>query len=411
MAPTTTPAPTPEPLAALTMTRPSGQRTVLIAPDSFKGSLTSVAVARALADGWLRARPRDAILLAPLADGGEGTIDAIAASGGWQTLPAHARDPLGHPIDARFLRDGERGVVELAEASGLSRVPSDQRDALAASTFGTGLLLAAAIGLGVRHIVLGVGGSATTDGGSGLLLALGARFFDAGGGEVPPGGGGLADLARIELGELSEVLGDVDLMIASDVTNPLLGDDGAAATYGPQKGASAADVTWLDANLARYADLLEAATDTAVRDRPGAGAAGGTTFGLLAIASHFRSLEVRPGVELIMELTGFDAALADADIVLTGEGRIDRQTAFGKTALGVARRAHRAGVHCIAFGGGVEPEGAAALLELGTIAVPVIDGPTSLEDAMVAGAAPLERAAERVARLLSLTDSAPEVQA
>ncbi len=315
--------------------------TVLVAPDSFKGSLTSVAVARALADGWLRARPGDAILLAPLADGGEGTIDAISASGGWQTLPAHARDPLGHPIDARFLRDGERGVVELAEASGLSRVPADQRDALAASTFGTGLVLAAAIGLGVRHIVLGVGGSATTDGGSGLLLALGARFLDAGGGEVPPGGGGLADLAHVELGELSEVLGEVDLVIASDVTNPLLGDEGAAATYGPQKGASAADVAWLDANLAHYADLLEAATDTAVRDRPGAGAAGGTTFGLLAIAIAFRSLEVRPGIDMVMELTGFDAALADADIVLTGEGRIDRQTAFGKTALGVARRAHR----------------------------------------------------------------------
>jgi glycerate kinase len=376
--------------------------TVLVAPDSFKGSLTSVAVARALADGWLRARPGDAIRLAPLADGGEGTIDAIAASGGWQTLPAHARDPLGHPVDARFLRDQDRGVVELAEASGLSRVPADQRDALSASTFGTGLVLAAAIGLGVRQIVLGVGGSATTDGGSGLLLALGARFLDAAGDEVPAGGGGLADVARVELDELSEVLGEVDLVIASDVTNPLLGDEGAAATYGPQKGATAADVAWLDANLAHYADLLEAATETSVRDRPGAGAAGGTTFGLLAIASHFQSLEVRPGIDMIMELTGFDAALADTDIVLTGEGRIDRQTAFGKTALGVARRAYQAGVPCIAFGGGVEPEGSAALHELGAIAVPVVDAPIALEAAMAAGAAPIERAAERVARLLSV---------
>jgi len=403
-APEPGPAPMPDPDSAPTPDRHRGL-TVLIAPDSFKGSLSSVAVARALADGWLRARPMDEVRLAPLADGGEGTIDAIAASGGWQALPAHARDPLGHPIGARFLRDGERGVLELAEASGLSRVPADQRDALAASTFGTGLVLAAAIGLGVRHIVLGVGGSATTDGGSGLLLALGARFLDALGGEVDPGGGGLADLARVDLSELSDVLSEVDLVIASDVTNPLLGDEGAAATYGPQKGASAADVTWLDANLAHYADLLEAATGRSVRDVPGAGAAGGTAFGLLAIADRFRSLEVRPGIDLVMELTGFSEALADADLVLTGEGRIDRQTAFGKTALGVARRARDAGVPCIAFGGGVEPEGSAALLDLGAIAVPVVEAPISIEAAMAAGAAPIERAAERVARLMTLTNS------
>jgi glycerate kinase len=376
--------------------------TILVAPDSFKGSLSSVAVARALADGWLRARPMDEVRLAPLADGGEGTLEAIAASGAWQTLPAHSRDPLGHPISARFLRDGDRGVVELAEASGLSRVPAGERDALAASTFGTGLILAAAIGLGVRHIVLGVGGSATTDGGSGLLRALGARFLDASGGEVDPGGGGLADLARVDLGELSEVLPEVDLVIASDVTNPLLGDDGAAATYGPQKGASAADCAWLDANLGTYADKLEAETGRAVRDLPGAGAAGGTTFGLLAIADRFNSLEVRPGVEVVMELTGFDDALAAADLVLTGEGRIDRQTGFGKTALGVARRARAANVPCLAFGGGVEPEGSAVLLELGAVAVPVVEAPISVEAAMAAGAAPIERAAERVARLVHL---------
>ena len=376
--------------------------TVLIAPDSFKGSLSSVDVARALADGWLRGRPGDDVRLAPLADGGEGTIDAIAASGGWQTLPAHARDARGHPIGARFLRDAERGVVELAEASGLSRIPGDARDPLTASTFGTGLVLAAAIGLAVRHIVLGVGGSATTDGGSGLLLALGARFLDAAGDEIDPGGGGLADLARVDLSDLSAELAEVDLVIASDVTNPLLGDEGAAATYGPQKGASAADVAWLDANLSHYADLIEAATGASARDLPGAGAAGGTTFGLLAIADRFRSLTVRPGIELVMELTGFEPALSEADLVLTGEGRIDRQTAFGKTALGVARRAREAGVACLAFGGGVEPEGSDALLALGAIALPVVEAPISIEAAMAAGKVPIEHAAERVARLLSL---------
>jgi glycerate kinase len=206
----------------------------------------------------------------------------------------------------------------------------------------------------------------------------------------------------VDLDRLAPVLAEVELTVASDVTNPLLGSLGAAATYGPQKGASSAQVAELDAALAHYADLLEAATGRRVRDVPGAGAAGGTTFGLLAIADRFRSLEVRPGVELVMELTGFADALATADLVLTGEGRIDRQTAFGKTALGVARRARSAGVPCVAFGGGVEPEGIAALAELGAVVVPVAEAPMTVEDAMAAGAAPIERAAERVARLVGL---------
>jgi glycerate kinase len=381
---------------------PEAPRTVLVAPDSFKGSLSSVAVAAALAAGWTRGRPTDLLRLAPLADGGEGTLDAVAASGSWQTLTAPARDPLGRPLSARFLRAGDRAVVELAEASGLSRLADGELDAPGASTFGTGLVLAAAIELGVRNIVLGVGGSATTDGGSGLLRALGARFLDARGEELAPGGGLLAGLARVDLDGLLPALGGVELVVASDVTNALLGELGAATTYGPQKGASALQVASLDAALGRYADLLEAAVGRRVREVPGAGAAGGTTFGLLAIAERFRAFEVLPGVEVCMELTGFGVALEAADLVLTGEGRIDRQTAFGKTALGVARRAAAAGVPCIAFGGGVTPEGIAVLGELGVVVVPVSEAPASVAEAMAAGAAPLERAAERAARLVSL---------
>ena len=376
-----------------------------MAPDSFKGSLSSVAVAEALALGWRRGRPDDETILAPLADGGEGTLEAVAATGAWQWLPVAARDPLGRPRQARFLRDGagrDRAVVELAEASGLSRLGAGELDALTASTFGTGLVLAAAVGLGCRRIVLGLGGSATTDGGSGLLRALGARFLDAHGAEVSPGGGGLADLARIDLNGLSPTLAEVELTIASDVTNPLLGELGAAATYGPQKGASPEQVTLLDRNLARYADLLEAATGRRVRDERGAGAAGGTTFGLLAIAPSFKHLVVRPGVEEVMALTRFDDALAACELVLTGEGRVDAQTAHGKTALGVARRAHAAGRPCLCFGGGVTPEGSAALAELGCVVVPVSEGPGSVEAAMAAGSPPLERAAERTARLVGL---------
>lgn len=374
---------------------------VLVAPDSFKGSLTSVQVARALERGWSAGRSTDTVELSPLADGGEGTLDAIAAAGGWLELPAMSRDPLGEPLDGRFLRRGDLAVVELATASGLSRVTPESRDAMKASTFGTGLILAAAIGLGVRDVVLGVGGSATTDGGSGLLHALGARFLDAQGRDLPLGGGALDRLARVDLSGLSPVLAEVALTIASDVTNPLLGELGAAATYGPQKGADARQVALLDRDLAHYADALEAAAGRPVRDVPGSGAAGGTTAGLLAIADRFASFEIRQGVEVVMELTRFDDRLAASDLVLTGEGRVDRQTAFGKTALGVARRAADAGRPCICFGGGVTAEGIAALGALAVV-VPVIEGPGSAEDQMAAGDGPVSRAAERVARLVSI---------
>lgn len=374
---------------------------VLVAPDSFKGSLTSVQVAQALGWGWQRGRPGDTVELSPLADGGEGTLDAVAASGVWLELPAAARDPLGAPLAGRFLRRGDEAVVELATASGLSRLAAEERDAGATSTFGTGLILAAAIGLGVRSIVLGLGGSATTDGGTGLLRALGARFLDDAGRELPMGGGSLDRLAEVDLSEVSQVLAEVDLVVASDVTNPLTGELGAAATYGPQKGADASEVARLDANLAHYADLLEAAAGRSVRGVPGSGAAGGTTAGLLAIADRFASFSVQPGVEVLMELTGFAERLATCDVVLTGEGSVDHQTAYGKTALGVARRATGAARPCICFGGGVTAEGIAALSGLAVV-VPVTEGPATVEEQIAAGSAPLERAAERAARLISI---------
>jgi glycerate kinase len=241
---------------------------------------------------------------------------------------------------------------------------------------------------GAISIVLGIGGSATTDGGAGLLRGLGA---DAD-----------RDEARAELDGLDPRLAAVDVAVACDVSNPLLGPNGAAAVYGPQKGATAADVVELDRRLSIYADALEAAGGMNVRDTPGAGAAGGVGFALLAIANRFRSFGLRPGVELLMEATDFDARLAGANLVVTGEGRIDAQTAFGKTALGVAKRASAAGVPCIAVGGGVEPAGIDALAAIGAIAVPVVERPQTVEAAMSAGTEPLERCGERLARLLSV---------
>jgi glycerate kinase len=371
-----------------------GPLTVLFAPDSFKGSLTSVEVAQALATGWGRARPADTLLLSPLADGGEGTVVAIAAAGGWEWQTATVADPLGRPVEARWLRsvDGTHAVVELAEASGLSRLTAAERDPHGATTRGTGEVLRAAIDAGVRTITLGIGGSATNDGGAGILAALGVRFVDDRRGGI----------AEVDLSGLDPRLAEVTLRIACDVTNPLLGERGAAATYGPQKGASPSDVELLDERLGRYADALERAAGARERDSAGAGAAGGTGFGLLCLRGSFRSLELVPGIELVMDETDLAGKLARSDIVVTGEGRIDEQTAFGKTALGVARRAAEAGVACIAVGGGVVPGGIEALAAIGVVVVPVAERPGSVEEAMAAGTAPVERCGERIARLVGL---------
>jgi glycerate 2-kinase len=357
---------------------------VVIAPDSFKGSLTSIQVAMALASGWREVRPEDQVSLAPLADGGEGTLVAIAAAGGWDWRTASATDPIGRPVEARWLcsADGRRAVVELAEASGLSRLTPTERDPIGASTRGTGEVLRAVLDAGIRTITLGIGGSATSDGGAGILRALGAVIDDG----------------KVDLAGLDARLADVDLRIACDVTNPLLGPTGAAATYGPQKGASPAQVAELDAALARYAQAVNVATGRDERETPGAGAAGGTAYGLLSVADRFRSVRLIPGVEVVTEETGLRQKLADADLVITGEGRIDAQTAFGKTALGVARLARDAGVACIAIGGGVDAGGRAALEPLGVVVAPVWEVPVALDVAMAAGAAPIEACGARLAR-------------
>jgi glycerate kinase len=363
---------------------------ILIAPDSFKGTLTSVQVAEALAAGWRRARPDDEIALAPLADGGEGTLVAVHASGGWTWREAQVHDPLDRPRTARWLArdDGRAAFVEMAQASGLSLVAPQERDPVAATTRGTGDLLRAVLDGGIHDVALGIGGSATSDGGAGMLRGLGATVSD--------------DLTFVDLAGLDPRLAGTRLRIASDVTNPLLGERGAAAVYGPQKGADPAAVARLDARLAGFADALEAASGRRERKTPGAGAAGGLGFGLLCLRDRFAHLELVPGIDLVMVEAGFDDALARADLVITGEGRIDHQTAFGKTAMGVARRAQAAGVRCIGVGGGVTPDGIAALAQAGAKAVPVHETPVSLEEAIAAGAAPLVACGERLAHAESM---------
>lgn len=358
---------------------------VLVAPDSYKGTLTSVEVARAIAAGWRRARPDDDVRLAPLADGGEGTLVAVEAAGGWVRRETDVRDPLGRSVRAAWLarEDGSAAFVEMAQASGLSRLRPAERDALRSTTHGTGELLRAVLDAGIREVALGIGGSATTDGGAGVMRALGAGVDD--------------DLGRVDLAGLDPRLAEVRLRIACDVTNPLLGPDGAAAVYGPQKGATPALVAALDARLARFADALEAATGRRERETAGAGAAGGLGFGLLCLTDRFASLALEPGIDLVMAETRFADELGAADLVITGEGRIDAQTAFGKTAMGVARRARAAAVRCVAIGGGATPEGIEALGAVGVEVVAAHEGPISLEAARAAGGAPVEAAAERFA--------------
>ncbi|MBI2776414.1 MAG: glycerate kinase [Chloroflexi bacterium] len=379
---------------------------VLVAPDSFGGALDSVGVAEAIATGWRTARPEDTVLPVPMADGGEGTLEAVAAALGERAVrrSAMVHDPLGRTVQADWLLldEGRTAFVEMAAASGLARLADGERtpaSALSASTRGTGELLLAALDAGVTSVVLGLGGSATTDGGAGMLSAVGARFLDASGGELPPGGAALARLARIDAGGLDPRLRGLELVVASDVTNPLTGSAGAAAVYGPQKGASAAAVTELDAALGVLGAAIEATAGRAVADLPGAGAAGGTGTALLG----FTGAALRPGFEVVAELVGLPAALADADLVITGEGRADEQTLAGKTAMGVAQLAHEAGVPvvllCGALGPGAELLEASGLFDL---VQPIPDRPMLLADAMADTERLLANAAERLARSIGI---------
>lgn len=379
---------------------------LVIAPDSFGGALDSVAVADAIATGWLRARPGDTVLRAPMSDGGEGTLAAVAAALGERAerRSLATQDPLGRPIVADWLLiDGGRSAfIEMATASGLARLAVGERtpaSVRAASTRGGGELIRTALAAGVQRITLGLGGSATNDGGAGLLTALGVRFLDAAGDELAPGGAALAAVAAIDRSGLDPRLGTVELVIASDVTNPLCGPGGASTVYGPQKGADPATVRELDDALGAFGRAAESATGRSVALVPGAGAAGGTTAGLLA----FTAASLRPGVQVVAEMIGLPAMLVGADLVITGEGRADAQTLAGKAAAGVAGMARASGAAVVLLCGALGP-GAEALERAGLfdLVQPIVDRPMPLADAMAGTERLLVSAAERLARAVTL---------
>lgn len=370
---------------------------VVIAPDSFKECRTAPEVCAAIRRGVLRADPDAQIVLVPMADGGEGTVDALVRATGGRQEKVVVRGPLGEPVEAAFglLGDGATAVIEMAAASGLALVPPRERNPLVTSTYGTGQLVRAALDAGTRRLVIGIGGSATNDGGAGMAQSLGYRLLDAQGAEIGPGGSSLGHLDRIDRAGRDPRLGQATIEVACDVTNPLTGPEGASAVYGPQKGATAQMVQQLDRNLGRLADIVRRDLGVEIEGIPGAGAAGGMGGGLVA----FCGATLRRGVELVIDTVDLAGKLAGADLCLTGEGAIDQSSRFGKTAVGVAALGQRLGVPVVALCGAVLP-GARGTLESGLVAYfDCTTKPSSLEAALAATTESLEELAEQVTRL------------
>jgi glycerate kinase len=334
----------------------------------------------------------------PIADGGEGTVEALVLATGGRLIAQEVAGPLGDPVTAYWglLGDGETAVIEMAAASGLTLVPKKKRDPRITSTYGTGQLVKAALATGVRTLIIGIGGSATNDGGTGMMRALGAKFLDAAGRELPDGGAALAHLASMDLSGMDSRLAQTRILVACDVNNPLCGPRGATAVYGPQKGASAEMVVELDRALANFAAVAKATTGKDVAECPGAGAAGGLGAGLL----FFTAAALRPGVEIVLEATGFASIVRKADLVITGEGNTDFQTAHGKAPVGVAKVAKQFGVPTVCLSGGLG-KGYDAVLTQGIDGImSIVPQPMTLDECMGTATGLIETAAARLCLLL-----------
>jgi glycerate kinase len=373
---------------------------IVIAPDSFKESLSALEVASAIEDGFREIFPGAQYVKKPMADGGEGTVQAMIDATAGRRVDCTVTGPLGNPVPAFYgLTGGEQlAVIEMAAASGLELVPRESRNPLVTTSYGTGELIRQALDAGARHFVLGVGGSATNDGGAGMLQALGVRLLDASGAGLGPGGGMLSRLARIDASGLDPRVRDCVFDIACDVSNPLAGPQGASAIFGPQKGATPEMVEQLDANLRRFAEVIKRDLGKDAAQVPGVGAGGGIALAMLV----FLDGRLRPGAEIVAEAIGLDAAVSDADLVVTGEGRIDSQSINGKTPIGVARVARRHGKPVIGIGGCLAPD-------VGVVHAHGIDAvfgavcrPCTVPEALAEAAANLRLAGRNVAAAIKL---------
>lgn len=371
---------------------------IVICPDSFKGSMSSVDTADAIARGIrMGASCELEIIQIPIADGGEGTADTLVRATGGEIRRMRVHDPLLREVDAFFgvLGDGKTAVIEMAAASGLYLLSENERNPLVTSTVGTGELLLAAVESGVEKIVIGIGGSATNDGGTGAISALGARFLDKNGNVLPPGGAALADLAHIDMSDFKFPLNKIAVEVACDVINPLCGPQGASAVFGPQKGATPEMVAKLDSALANYSEVIKRDLGKDVALMPGAGAAGGLGAGLAA----FLDAKLRSGIDMVLDAAGFDEAISDADLVITGEGKIDEQTAYGKTIGGVLKRTAKHNIPVVAIAGSIAGD-IRPLYDAGLTAVfSIALGPMSLDYAMNNAERLIKSVSANIARL------------
>ena len=376
---------------------------IVLAPDSFKNSVTAIEASHAMRAGFEKVFPKATYVEVPMADGGEGTVQSMVDATGGRFLTAEVVNPLGQKVTAQYgiLGDRETAVIEMAAASGIQFINEQTRNPLVTTTYGTGQLIEAAVKQGVKTIIIGLGGSATNDGGAGMAQALGVQLLNADQQSLGFGGGALADLASIDATRMLPALADVKIVIASDVTNPLIGEKGASAVFGPQKGATPEMVAQLDQNLAHYAAIIERDLGVSVAQTPGAGAAGGLGAGLLG----FTKAQLQPGVEIVIEKTQLKTAVADANIVVTGEGGIDFQTQYGKTPIGVAQavKAVNPQATVIAIAGNIG-EGTDVLYDLGIDSIFCsTPGVMSLEKALANIKANLTQTSMNIARLIQKT--------
>lgn len=372
---------------------------IIICPDSFKGSLSALEAASAINAGVIAAIADASTEIVPLADGGEGTVDALVGATDGEIVRLTVTGPVGRPIEAFYgiLGGGQVAVIEMAAASGLSLVPEDERNPLLTTTYGVGELIYSAYARGCRKFIIGIGGSATNDGGAGAMAALGARFMDSEGRQLPLGGGALARLERIDTSSMRIDLKQIEVRVACDVTNPLVGPEGASAVYGPQKGATPEMVEELDNALSKYASVILKDLGVDVAHMPGAGAAGGLGAGLAA----FLGARLESGINIVLDVLKFDERVRRSDLVITGEGRVDFQTVFGKTISGVLAHAQPLGVPVVIVAGSVG-QGTEALYDRGATAIfSIAPGPITLDESLARSRELLTRAAENVARLFA----------
>lgn len=373
---------------------------IVIAPDSFKESLSALQVAQAIETGWKKVMPDAEYIKIPMADGGEGTVQSLTDATGGHFIQTEVTAPLGNRIPASFgiSGDGKTAIIEMAAASGLHLVPTDKRNPLLTTSYGTGELIQAALDQGVEKIILGIGGSATNDGGAGMLQALGAKLTDSNNRDLTYGGANLIQLANIDLSQLDSRLKNISIEVACDVDNPLCGNNGASAVFGPQKGATPEMVAQLDQALFHFSEIIERDTQTPIRDYAGAGAAGGMGGGLLVLPN----VKLKAGVEIVIEATQLAEAVKNADVVITGEGRMDAQSIRGKTPVGVAKTAKQCGKPVIAIVGCLR-EDYEVVYQAGIDAVfPIIRHSAPLEEILKQGHDNLVSTAQNVARLYHL---------